>query len=137
MHWVKALLRRFLLPALVGGYAANLGVYTMLGSEGAATDWRGVGTLAAIILAGLLLAWPGYVLLQRRGWPVIVKLIVLFALGTAIGALLAWIIALQIVPDTATAYIRFGLLVGPVATVLWLLLNFDVLRPRSAASTGD
>ena len=46
----------FLLPALVGGYGANLAVYEMLGGEGGASDWRSAGVLAAIIFTGLALA---------------------------------------------------------------------------------
>ena len=109
MKWVRAILRRFLLPALIGAWLANLVVYWMLEAEGGATDWTSIGVLFAIILAGLLLA-----------------------LGAAIGVVAAWLIAMQIVPDNAGDYSRFGLAVGPIAALFWLILNFDALRPRAA-----
>lgn len=137
MSWTMAFLRRLLLPALVGGYAANLAVYAMLGGEGGASDWRGAGVLAGIVFAGLLVAWPFFAGLRRARWSWPVNLVALMALGTALGALAAYLIALRIVPETATAYIRFGLLVGPVATTLWLLFNRDALQTSRAPLAGD
>jgi xanthine/uracil permease len=137
MRWLTAFLRRFVLPAFVGAYLANLAVYWMLESEGGATDWKSVGVLFAIILAGLIVAWPGYVMLRRLRFPALVTGVLLLVLGTGIGALAAWLIAMQLVPDTASDYIRFGLVVGPVAALFWLILNFDVLRPRRAGQFGD
>lgn len=137
MRWIVAFVRRFLLPAFVGAYLANLAVYWMLESEGGATDWKSVGVLFAIILAGLIVAWPFYVLLRRLALPAPVNGVLLLVLGTGIGALAAYLIAMQLVPDTAGEYIRFGLVVGPVAALFWLILNFDVLRPRRAGQFGD
>lgn len=132
MKWAKAILRRFLLPALIGAWLANLVVYWMLEAEGGATDWTSIGVLFAIILAGLLAAWPGFVLMRRLALPGIVAAILLLALGAAIGVVAAWLIAMQIVPDNAGDYSRFGLAVGPIAALFWLILNFDALRPRAA-----
>ncbi|PKP91696.1 MAG: hypothetical protein CVT77_11500 [Alphaproteobacteria bacterium HGW-Alphaproteobacteria-16] len=137
MRWLIAILRRFIVPALVGAWLANIAVYHMLESEGGATDWKSIGVLFAIILAGLIVAWPFYAVLRRLAWPVWVNALLLLVLGTAIGALAAYLIALQIVPDTAGAYIRFGLVVGPVAALFWLAFNFDVLRPKPARQFGD
>lgn len=131
MRWLLAFLRRFVLPAFVGAYLANLAVYWMLESEGGATDWKSVGVLFAIILAGLIVAWPAYVLLRRLALPALVTGALLLVLGTGIGALAAYLIAVQLVPDTAGEYIRFGLVVGPVAALFWLILNLDALRARA------
>lgn len=137
MSWLTTALRRFLFPALVGGYLANFAVFAMLGSEGAATDWQGIGVLFGIILAGLLVAWPLFVLLRRwqvSGWRLALLLLLV---GTAIGVLAAYLIALRLVPDTAGEYAFFGLAVGPVAALLWLIVNFDVLRTDPARQFGD
>ena len=131
MRWARAFLRRFVLPAFAGAYLANLAVYWMLESEGGATDWKSVGVLFAIILAGLIVGWPAYVLLRRLALPALVTGVLLLVLGTGIGARAAWLIAMQLVPDTASEYIRFGLVVGPVAAMFWLILNFDALRARA------
>src|SRR3546814_4044800 len=48
------ILRRVLLPAIVAGVLSNLAVYHMLGAEGALTDWKSTGVMAAIALVGLL-----------------------------------------------------------------------------------
>ncbi len=132
MKWAWAVSRRLLLPALVGGWLANLAVYRMLEAEGGATDWTSIGVLFAIILAGLLAAWPCFVLLRRLALPRIVSAVLLIGLGTGIGVIAAYLIALRIVPDNAGDYSRFGLAVGPIAAILWLALNFDALRPRAA-----
>lgn len=137
MRWAVAILRRFVAPALIGAWLANFVVYWMLESEGAASDWRSIGVLFAIILAGLLAAWPAYVLLRRTRLPALAVAALLLLLGTAIGALAAYLIAMQLVPDTAGEYIRFGLAVGPVAALFWLILNFDALRPGRAGPFGD
>lgn len=136
MTWPAALVRRFLLPALVGAYLSNLAVYRMLGSEGAATDWQSIGVLFVIILAGLIVAWPVFALLRRPRWPATVLALVTLAIGTATGALAAYLIALRLVPDTAGEYVHFGLAVGPVAALLWLILNFDIVRAATARRTG-
>ncbi|MCP3731824.1 hypothetical protein M9978_15470 [Sphingomonas sp. MG17] len=134
---MTAALRRFLLPALVGAWLANLVVYWMLEAEGGATDWTSIGVLFAIILAGLLAAWPGFVLLRRLALPGIVTAILLIGLGAGIGVIAAYLIAMQIVPDNAGDYSRFGLAVGPIAALFWLILNFDALRPTRLRQTGD
>ncbi len=136
MTWIVAILRRFIAPALIGGLLANIAVYRMLESEGALTDWKSIGVLAAIILAGTIVAWPVFVLLRRLRLHAVLLAVALLALGTLIGAIAAWLIAMQIVPDSASDYIRFGLVVGPVAALFWLILNFDVLRPM-ARQSGD
>jgi hypothetical protein len=130
MKWVVAALRRFLLPALVGAWLANLVVYWMLEAEGGATDFQSIGILFAIILAGLIVAWPVFVLLRRLALSGIVTAILLLGLGAAVGVVAAYLIAMQIVPDNAGDYSRFGLAVGPVAALFWLVFNFDALRPR-------
>lgn len=137
MSWLFALTRRFLLPALVGAYLSNLAVYWMLGSEGAATDWQSISVLFAIILAGLLVAWPAFALIRRQRLAAPVLTLLTLALGTGTGALAAYLIALQLVPDTAGDYVHFGLAVGPVAALFWLILNFDVLRALPARQMGD
>lgn len=137
MSWLTSLFRRFLLPALVGAYLANFAVFAMLGSEGAATDWQGIGVLFGIIFLGLLAAWPLFLLLRRwqvSGWRLAILLLLL---GTCIGVLAAYLIALRLVPDTAGEYAFFGLAVGPVAALLWLMLNFDVLRGRVEIDVAD
>jgi hypothetical protein len=135
--WVRVALRRFLLPALIGAWLANLAVYRMLEAEGAATDWTSIGVLFAIILAGLLVAWPAFVLMRRLAFPALLTAVLLVCLGAAIGVVAAWLIALQIVPDSAGDYSRFGLAVGPIAALFWLILNFDALRPRRPRPIGD
>lgn len=137
MNWLVAILRRFLLPAFVGAYLANLAIYQMLGSEGAATDWRSIGVLFAIILAGLVAGWPIFALLRRRRLAAPLVAALVLALGTALGALAAYLIALRLVPDTAGDYVHYGLAVGPVAAIFWLILNFDVLRRPHAQQSGD
>jgi hypothetical protein len=132
-----ALGRRFLLPAFVGAYLSNLAVYRMLGSEGAATDWQSIGVLFGIILAGLLVAWPVFALIRRQGLAAPVLTLLTLVLGTATGALAAYLIALRLVPDTAGDYVHFGLAVGPVAALFWLILNFDILRAAPARQIGD
>ena len=62
---MMSILRRFLFPALIGAYLANFAVYQLLGSVGWATDWQSIGILFAIILAGLIAAWPIFLLLRR------------------------------------------------------------------------
>lgn len=133
MRWVGAILRRFLLPAAAGAWIANLVVYRMLEVEGGATDWTSIGVLFAIILAGLVAAWPGFVLMRRLRLPGFVTAILLLGLGAGVGVIAAYLIAMQIVPDNAGDYSRFGLAVGPVAALFWLILNFDALRPRRLA----
>lgn len=130
MRWLVAALRRFLLPALAGAWLANLAVYWMLEAEGGATDWQSIGILFAIILAGLIVAWPAFVMLRRLALPGIVVAILLLALGAGIGVIAAYLIAMQIVPDNAGDYSRFGLAVGPIAALFWLTFNFDALRLR-------
>ncbi len=137
MKWLTALLRRFLLPALIGAYLANFAVYQLLGSEGWATDWQSIGILFAIILTGLVAAWPLFALLRRWRVRGAVLAILLLLIGTGLGVLAAWLIALRLVPDTAGEYAFFGLAVGPVAALLWLILNFDVLRSGPARQSGD
>lgn len=137
MKWAVPILRRFLLPAAAGAWIANLVVYRMLEAEGGATDWTSIGVLFAIILAGLIVAWPAYVLMRRLALPGIVIGLLLLGLGAGIGVIAAWLIAMQIVPDNAGDYSRFGLAVGPVAALFWLTLNFDALRPRRAGQFGD
>lgn len=129
MKWVGTILRRFLLPAAIGAWLANLVVYWMLEAEGGATDWTSIGVLFAIVLAGLIVAWPVFVLLKRLALPGIVTAILLLALGAGIGVIAAYLIAMQIVPDNAGDYSRFGLAVGPIAALFWLIFNFDALRP--------
>ncbi|MEG3180407.1 hypothetical protein [Sphingomonas sp. LT1P40] len=136
MTWVVAILRRFIAPALIGGFLANIAVYRMLESEGALSDWKSIGVLVGIVLAGLIVGWPGFVVLRRLRLHPVLLAVALLALGTAIGAVIAWLIAMQIVPDTADEYIKFGLVVGPVAALFWLILNYDVLRP-TARQSGD
>lgn len=136
MSWLTALLRRFLLPALVGAYLANFAVYQLLGSVGWATDWQSIGILFAIIMAGLIAAWPLLALLRRWGVRGAFLALLLLAIGTALGVLAAYLIALRLVPDTAGEYAFFGLGVGPVAALFWLILNLDVLR-ATAPQIGD
>lgn len=133
MKWLAAILRRFLLPAAVGAWIANLVVYWMLEVEGGATDWTSIGVLFAIILTGLIVAWPWFVLMRRLALPGLVAAILLLGLGAGIGVIAAYLIAMQIVPDNAGDYSRFGLAVGPVAALFWLILNFDALGPRRLA----
>lgn len=137
MTWLIAILRRFLLPALVGAFLANVAVYRMLGSEGAATDWQSIVVLFAIILVGLIVAWPLFALLRRRSLGGALLAILLLLIGTGLGALAAYLIALRIVPDSAGDYVHYGLAVGPVAAIFWLILNFDVLRLGPAQQSGD
>jgi drug/metabolite transporter (DMT)-like permease len=132
----KTILRRLLLPALIGGYAANLAVFALLDAEGGASDWESVAIMVVVIFSGLLLAWPFFALLRRALWPFWANVMALLVLGTAVGALVAYVMASQIVPDTAADYIQFGLLVGPVAAILWGLFNFDALRSRSISDEG-
>lgn len=131
------MLRRFLLPALAGAWLANLVVYWMLEAEGGATDWTSIGVLFAIILAGLLAAWPAFALLKRLALPAPVTAMLLLGLGAGIGMAAAYLIAMRIVPDNAGDYTRFGLAVGPIAALLWLILNFDALGPSRARQIGD
>jgi hypothetical protein len=136
LTWLRTILRRFLLPALLGAYLANFAVFALLGSEGAATDWQSIGILFAIILAGLIAAWPLFLLLRRWGVTGALLAILLLLIGTALGVLAAYLIALRLVPDTAGDYAFFGLGVGPVAALFWLILNLDVLR-APARKFGD
>jgi hypothetical protein len=137
VSWLTAIFRRFLLPALIGAYLANFAVYALLGSEGAATDWQSIGVLFAIILAGLIAGWPIFNLLRRQRLAAPVLAMLILALGTGLGVLAAYLIALRLVPDTAGDYAFFGLAVGPVAALLWLIINFDVLRAGTARQWGD
>lgn len=109
----------------------------MFGSEGAATDWQSIGVLFAILLAGLIVAWPAFALLRRQSLPAPLLAILVLVLGTATGALAAYLIALRLVPDSAGNYVHYGLVVGPVAAIFWLILNFDVLRAAPARQNGD
>ncbi len=136
MSWPTAILRRFLLPALLGAYLANFAVFAILGSEGAATDWQSIGILFGIVMAGLIAAWPLFLLLRRWGVRGLLLAVLLLAIGTALGVLAAYLIALRLVPDTAGEYAFFGLGVGPVAALFWLILNLDVLR-ATAPQIGD
>lgn len=137
MSWLSTILRRFLLPAVIGAYLANFAVFAILGSEGAATDWQSIGILFAIIMAGLIAAWPIFLLLRRWNVRGALLAVLLLLVGTALGVLAAYLIALRLVPDTAGDYAFFGLGVGPVAALFWLILNLDVLRAPRAAKIGD
>ena len=134
---MMSILRRFLFPALIGAYLANFAVYQLLGSVGWATDWQSIGILFAIILAGLIAAWPIFLLLRRWNARGMLLAVLLLLLGTALGVLAAYLIALRLVPDTAGEYAFFGLAVGPVAALLWLIINYDVLRADAARQRGD
>lgn len=128
MSWAVVILRRFLAPAVVGGVIANVAVAAQLGYMEAAADPTAIGALILIILAGIVVALPGYLLFRRfglGGWQLALALL---ALGCVVGAIEAYLIALTIVPDTASDYLFYGLIVGPVATAFWLAFNFDVLK---------
>ena len=126
-------LRRVLLPAVVAGVLSNLAVYRMLGAEGALTDWKSTGVMAAIALVGLLTGgWAALRIAERLPLPAAGRLALFEGAAIVTGGLLALAIANMIVDEGQLGYMKYGLAAGAVGGLVWILINFDL-----AAAPGN
>jgi hypothetical protein len=107
MRWLVFILRRFIAPALLAGFVANIVLYWVLETEGGLTDWRSIAMLAAMALTGFIVA----------------------ATGAALGAIgMALIVVYWVEADDAFGFNHLGIPTGVAAALAWLCVNFDLLR---------
>ncbi len=129
MRWLVFMLRRFVAPALLAGFVANIVLYWVLETEGGMTDWRSIAMLAAMGLIGFIVAAPViFVLIRLRlsGWIVGPAVV---ALGAALGAIgMALIVVYWVEADDAFGFNHLGIPTGVAAALAWLCVNFDLLR---------
>ena len=128
--------RRLVAPALLAGVLSNLAVYRMLGSdEQAFQDWKSMGMMTAIALAGFVVGGiPALFLLDRTRASGLLRVVALVAAGIVTGGAIALAIANQIVDEGQFGYIQYGLAAGLVGALVWLIFNTDLARAPGSRS---
>jgi hypothetical protein len=128
MKWLVFALRRFVAPAVLAGYAANLAVYWQLGTEGGFTDWRSIGFLVAIAFTGFVVGTPEFLLIRRLALPGWVKALAVLMMGVALGAIGMALIALYVEAADTWGYTNLGVAAGVATAIVWLAINLDLMR---------
>ena len=131
---IEALARRLLLPAIVSGLAAHVLILSLLtGQSVLLVNPAAVTMLALVVLTGLVaVGLPLFRFLRSRrieGTPAGLAVLIV---GSITGALLMMLFFNTL----AVADISIGLAVGALASLIWLAINFDLVRSPSGDIRG-
>ncbi|RYY33962.1 MAG: hypothetical protein EOP59_16955 [Sphingomonadales bacterium] len=127
-------MRRLLLPAALSGVAAHALILSMIGGAPIlAFHLPAVTMLALIALTGYLAAGlPLFAILRRRRCRGILASASVLLVGTVAGGILVMLFfKARAVPDIA-----MGLAVGALASLIWLAINFDLVRAPAGDTSG-
>ena len=135
---IVSILRRIILPALAAGFVANYVAYEMLDAEGALSDFRSMGYMSLIVLVGLIIGGvPAYRVLAKTGAGALLRIAALLIAGFVTGGIIALFLAWTITDENIPGYIKYGLAAGVVSAVVWMIINYDLLRPEKAGDSHD
>ncbi|RYD59254.1 MAG: hypothetical protein EOP60_02215 [Sphingomonadales bacterium] len=126
---IESLLRRLLLPSVVSGWAAHMLILSLFtGQPTLRINPASVAMLAVLALTGFLAAGPPLLrILNRRQIRGAAAWAIIIVAGTITGGLLiALFFGARALPD-----ISIGLAVGALASLIWLAINFDLVRSPS------
>ncbi|RYD54228.1 MAG: hypothetical protein EOP60_08205 [Sphingomonadales bacterium] len=131
---IEAVARRLILPSALSGLAAHLLILSIFTGEPVLRiNPAAVVVLALIVLTGLVAAGvPLFRFLRSRqihGVPAGASMLIV---GTLTGAVLMMLFF----GARALTDISFGLAVGALASLIWLAINFDLVRTPSGDTSG-
>ncbi|MES2987981.1 MAG: hypothetical protein V4808_08750 [Pseudomonadota bacterium] len=131
---IEAIARRLFLPSVLAGLAANILILSIFTGELVLRiNPASVAMLALIVLTGFVgIGLPLFRFLRsRRIGPAIFRVSVLIVGTLAGGLLMVLFFGVRASPDIA-----LGFAVGALASLIWLAVNFDLVRDPSGDTRG-